>query len=842
MNKLFLLLLLLTPNILFSAIQISNLEDLQKIGRDAAFPFDESYELTGDIDASGSAEMNAGEGFKTIAGGWGEEFSGTLDGKGYTIRGLVINSPSIYLEPIGIFGYIGETGTVKNLKVLDASVHGYQRVGIIAGYNKGTIEDCMVSGTVSSEKIITGGIAGVNGGVNMKQTGTINRCIAIVDVKGSRLNSGGIAGWCYKGTISECGVFGSVSGVEQVGGILGACNGAKVSRTFSMASVTGDSTVAGMISWVNTENENIVSEITECWSSGRVSAKKSSGGAFAWASTEAILQKNYWDTDRSGKSYTAGNDGVFGLTTEEMLKSSSYAGWQFPDTWKNREGVSFPSLAWMNFEQYTVTYEAGAGGSVEGELTQKLDMLSVGTPVTVKSSEGSHFIRWSDGSYDETRVDVGVYSDTTISALFAAPMPISSLSDLEKIGNDPEYPLDYYYYLTGDIDGGSASISTIGGTEPFYGSFDGKGFTISNLTVAGPLFYTVETKADIKNLKLSGITASSDADPVGVLAGRNYGTLHNINIKESSVTTSANIVGGLVGVNHSGTISNCVVSAEVTTTEVAAGGLIGYNRGTVKNSGAEGAVTARVHAGGLIGYQVDGTVSQCYAKGAATSQEWAAGGAVAYMLGGRFENCYAAGEVNGGDTTKDMGGFVGNFQKGEMSNCYNSGKINGKVDGFFGGFAGFALDVVPFENCFWDKTQSGVETSVVGTGLSPKQMYLTGSFTGWDFTDIWKIADKIGVPVLRWEGEPIPTAITTTGKAIAKQSAKLTGWSNKHLSVELPAGITGSVSLYQVNGREVFSGEVTGVKTVKLPNLGAGIFITRITAPGIKVIRTIHIK
>jgi len=33
-----------------------------------------------------------------------------------------------------------------------------------------------------------------------------------------------------------------------------------------------------------------------------------------------------------------------------------------------------------------------------------------------------------------------------------AQIPISTIEDLQKIGNDPEYPMDGYYYLTNDID------------------------------------------------------------------------------------------------------------------------------------------------------------------------------------------------------------------------------------------------------------------------------------------------------------------------------------------------------------------------------------------------------
>ena len=81
-----------------------------------------------------------------------------------------------------------------------------------------------------------------------------------------------------------------------------------------------------------------------------------------------------------------------------------------------------------------------------------------------------------------------------VQTISADPIPISSISELQKIGYDPAYPLDGEYYLTCDIDAsdtknwnGGKGFKPIGYYDenedpfPFEGKFDGKGNTINNL-------------------------------------------------------------------------------------------------------------------------------------------------------------------------------------------------------------------------------------------------------------------------------------------------------------------------------------------------------------------------
>lgn len=139
--------------------------------------------LTTDLDLSDS-------GFTSIP-----IFSGTFEGGGHTISGLVLDGSASHC---GLFRYVSETGTVRNLTVtgtVTPSGSG-EYVGGIAGNNSGTISSCTFSGTVKGVSCV-GGIAGTN-----EETGAIDGCRVYGYVQGERY-VGGIVGHSL-GMVSNC--------------------------------------------------------------------------------------------------------------------------------------------------------------------------------------------------------------------------------------------------------------------------------------------------------------------------------------------------------------------------------------------------------------------------------------------------------------------------------------------------------------------------------------------------------------------------------------------------------------------------------------------------------------
>ena len=68
---------------------------------------------------------------------------------------------------------------------------------------------------------------------------------------------------------------------------------------------------------------------------------------------------------------------------------------------------------------YSVTYEAGEGGSIEGEATQAVEHGDDGETVTAVPDAGHEFVEWSDGLEEAARTDTNVTEDITVTAHFS---------------------------------------------------------------------------------------------------------------------------------------------------------------------------------------------------------------------------------------------------------------------------------------------------------------------------------------------------------------------------------------------------------------------------------------
>jgi hypothetical protein len=68
---------------------------------------------------------------------------------------------------------------------------------------------------------------------------------------------------------------------------------------------------------------------------------------------------------------------------------------------------------------YTLTYTAGANGTITGTTPQTVSYGGSGTAVTAVPSTGYHFVQWSDGSTQNPRTDTNVTANVSVTASFA---------------------------------------------------------------------------------------------------------------------------------------------------------------------------------------------------------------------------------------------------------------------------------------------------------------------------------------------------------------------------------------------------------------------------------------
>lgn len=104
--------------------------------------------------------------------GWRKSFQGTFDGNGVTITGIHATTDSTYM---GLFGWIGSEGEVKNLKLtksyFESTAAGKEgsATGSIAGRMDGNIHNVYSEATVVSNTSLNGGIAGYKNSKNESQ-------------------------------------------------------------------------------------------------------------------------------------------------------------------------------------------------------------------------------------------------------------------------------------------------------------------------------------------------------------------------------------------------------------------------------------------------------------------------------------------------------------------------------------------------------------------------------------------------------------------------------------------------------------------------------------------------
>ena len=86
--------------------------------------------------------------------------------------------------------------------------------------------------------------------------------------------------------------------------------------------------------------------------------------------------------------------------------------------WNTNSLISAGTIS-VGYVQETLTYNAGANGTISGSTPQTINYGSSGTAVTAVPNTGYHFVNWSDSSVANPRTDTGVTNNLTVTANFA---------------------------------------------------------------------------------------------------------------------------------------------------------------------------------------------------------------------------------------------------------------------------------------------------------------------------------------------------------------------------------------------------------------------------------------
>ena len=287
----------------------------------------------------------------------------------------------------------------------------------------------------------------------------------------------------------------------------------------------------------------------------------------------------------------------------------------------------------------------------------------------------------------------------------------------------------------------------------FAGNFDGKGYTISNVSIGSettPLESDVlglfgATEGKISNLNLDtvsihGVAKIASGYVIGIaggLVGSSAGSIENCHVTGLAMDMSAPSngyvaaywVGGLVGaLDGAQLINECSVSGSITEKagKGSIGGLIGELGKAAKITYSRSDVTVNVKAdsrgganvGGFIGKgngktDAETIIRNCYATGNVTGGAYT-GGFAGGLWGLNIKNCYASGNVS--QAAAAMASFVGTDASdpnyyGSITNCFATGSVTGSSP-FQYAFAeqSSATKRSEITNCYFAEENSGIKT------------------------------------------------------------------------------------------------------------------------------------
>jgi hypothetical protein len=120
---------------------------------------------------------------------------------------------------------------------------------------------------------------------------------------------------------------------------------------------------------------------------------------------------------------------------------------------------------------YTLTYIAGANGTLTGSTAQIVDEGANGTEVTAVADSGYHFVDWNDGSTSASRTELAVSTSSTYTANFAADQQMTDVCPNIE-GSQSDVPTGKHLDNSGNCVNNSTGGGSSGGRSSS-GSSDG---------------------------------------------------------------------------------------------------------------------------------------------------------------------------------------------------------------------------------------------------------------------------------------------------------------------------------------------------------------------------------
>ena len=308
------------------------------------------------------------------------EFTGILDGNGYSVKNLEFDrsTEKHKSNEIPYYGFIAvNNGTIKNLNITVNFTlsHGANGCGFggICGLNNNTITNCQTYGSMYFEKTYDAGDCAIGGIAGCVRSGTVSCCSNNINISGYNANSfpyiniGGIvgAGLSEKNTvvtISECYNTGNITPFTEsrgyLGGILARCDFSgmfyndyeiKIENCYNTGSI-GRGDIEGKIAGITAELSYI--SVKNCYNVGTITDSEGNSSAI-WNTVYTNGKTEYCYCLKDCAENCNGSV----LQGKQMMFKDNFAGFDFENTWivDPSTEYSYPQL--RNNLQSTTTPE-----------------------------------------------------------------------------------------------------------------------------------------------------------------------------------------------------------------------------------------------------------------------------------------------------------------------------------------------------------------------------------------------------------------------------------------------------------------------------------------------------
>ena len=486
--------------------------------------------------------------------------SGSFDGNNYTIKGIIVKQPTLDNQGF-ITGYF--KGKVKNLKIVDSYIEGQDSVGGICGSDyAGLVSNCSFDGTVIGNLYV----GGICGHVEARDY-IVEKCTNTGKVSGAKC-VGGIVGYadCLI-KIEKCVNKGNISGTEHIGGIAGNSKQSLVKECWNEGEISGTEFVAGVVGY-EYGTSSLGPGIRNCYNIGKVS-----GGNYVAGIAANVEEIEYC----YNIGEVTGTNKVYGVGTYSASKVSNcyYDNIKCPRDDSNYYYAT--GLGTSAFTSGVVAFKLRGGG--EDCWGQNIDNNNIpkdNYPILTNDPELAVYHGKVDGNDKyhnhltaeceycpyipkNPSIENGKYIIKTPNELYWFTLFVNGVSvTTEKHSNasavlatDIELNRDVLSSVSsGNISNLNAWTPIGDNSNPFTGSFDGNGYTISGLYFNNTadyvgLFGAIGSSGSVSDVGVVDSYFKGNVY-VGSIAGKNDGKISGCFSKSGKVEANSNY-GGICG-------------------------------------------------------------------------------------------------------------------------------------------------------------------------------------------------------------------------------------------------------------------------------------------------------